>query len=194
MSTPATVHAPAEKTLRVSLPKVTIAMLFCGIVSAAGIGAASAAVSDEDVPSVVVKFRPGESARRTREHARCTARSSSPPSRCARQSIGSAVQNPAVLQMPRTIDHAGGDEDQQLEARRDSRERVEKRLSVAAANLAPERTLDQREVGCDFTAAWRSTPPRISRMRGLDPGPADHAHPLARLEILVMLERNAESA
>ena len=52
MSTPATVHAPAEKSLRVSLPKVTIAMIFCGIVSAAGIGAASAAMPDEESPSM----------------------------------------------------------------------------------------------------------------------------------------------
>jgi UrcA family protein len=57
MNTPATVHAPAEKTVRVSLPKVTIAMILCGIVSAAGIGAASAAASDEDAPSVAVKYR-----------------------------------------------------------------------------------------------------------------------------------------
>jgi UrcA family protein len=51
MNTPAT---------PVSLPKVTIAMILCGIVSAAGISAASAAsapASDEDAPSVVVKYR-----------------------------------------------------------------------------------------------------------------------------------------
>lgn len=35
----------------------TIVMILCGIVSAAGIGAASAAASDEDAPSVVVKYR-----------------------------------------------------------------------------------------------------------------------------------------
>jgi UrcA family protein len=48
MNTPAT---------RESLPKVTIAMILCGIVSAAGISAASAPASDEDAPSVVVKYR-----------------------------------------------------------------------------------------------------------------------------------------
>jgi len=48
MNTPSTLHAP----------KVTIAMILCGIVSAAGIGAASAAVPDEDAPSVVVKYQP----------------------------------------------------------------------------------------------------------------------------------------
>jgi UrcA family protein len=59
MNTPATVHAPAETTVRVPLPKVTIAMILCGIVSAAGIGAASAATApDDDVPSVVVKYQP----------------------------------------------------------------------------------------------------------------------------------------
>lgn len=97
MSTPATVHAPAEKTLRVSLPKVTIAMLFCGIVSAAGIGAASAAVSDQDVPSVVVKFRPEnlltDSGARTVYRKIVLAAEQVCP-----QSIGSAVQSPAVLQ------------------------------------------------------------------------------------------------
>ena len=96
MSTPATVHAPAEKTLRVSLPKVTIAMLFCGIISAAGIGAASAAVSDEDVPSVVVKFRPEnlltDSGARTVYRKIVLAAEQVCP-----QSIGSAVQSPAVL-------------------------------------------------------------------------------------------------
>ena len=97
MSTPATVHAPAKKTLRVSLPKVTIAMLFCGIVSAAGIGAASAAVSDEDVPSVVVKFRPEslltDSGARTVYRKIVLAAEQVCP-----QSVGSAVQNPAVMQ------------------------------------------------------------------------------------------------
>lgn len=42
----------------VSLPKVTIAMILCGIFSAAGIGAASGAAPDENVPSVVVKYQP----------------------------------------------------------------------------------------------------------------------------------------
>ena len=97
MSTPATVHAPAEKTLRVSLPKVTIAMLFCGIVSAAGIGAASAAVSDEDVPSVVVKFRPEslltDSGARTVYRKIVLAAEQVCP-----QSVGSALQSPAVMQ------------------------------------------------------------------------------------------------
>jgi len=97
MSTPATVHAPAEKTLRVSLPKVTIAMLFCGIVSAAGIGAASAAASDEDVPSVVVKFRSDnlltDSGARTVYRKIVLAAEQVCP-----QSGGSALQSPAVLQ------------------------------------------------------------------------------------------------
>jgi UrcA family protein len=52
----ATVHAPAEHTLRVSRPHITIAMILCGIVSAAGIGAASAAVQEDDAPSIVVKY------------------------------------------------------------------------------------------------------------------------------------------
>jgi UrcA family protein len=43
---------------RVSLPKITIAMLICGIVSAAGIGAASAATQDEETLSLTVKYDP----------------------------------------------------------------------------------------------------------------------------------------
>ncbi len=100
MSTPATVHAPAEKTLRVSLPKVTIAMILCGIVSAAGISAASAAsapASDEDAPSVTVKYRPEnlltDSGARTVYRQIVLAAEQVCP-----QSIGSALQSPAVLQ------------------------------------------------------------------------------------------------
>jgi UrcA family protein len=44
--------------VRVSLPKITIAMLVCGIVSAAGIGAASAAVPDDGVLSLRVRYSP----------------------------------------------------------------------------------------------------------------------------------------
>ena len=98
MSTPATVHAPAEKTLRVSLPKVTIAMLFCGIVSAAGIGAASAAVSDEDVPSLAVKFRPAESAHGLGSTHGVPPDSSSPPSRCARRASAAPCRTQPFVQ------------------------------------------------------------------------------------------------
>jgi UrcA family protein len=42
--------------VRMVLPKITIAMLICGVVSAAGIGAASAAQTDEDVPAITVKY------------------------------------------------------------------------------------------------------------------------------------------
>ncbi|HTV96992.1 MAG TPA: UrcA family protein [Steroidobacteraceae bacterium] len=38
--------------------KTTLAMLICGIVGAAGIGAASAATSEDDVPAVTVKYDP----------------------------------------------------------------------------------------------------------------------------------------
>ena len=37
-------------------PKVTLAMILCGIVSAAGMAAASAATQDGDVPSQAVKY------------------------------------------------------------------------------------------------------------------------------------------
>jgi UrcA family protein len=59
MNTPATHQAPAERTVRVSHPQITLAMILCGIVSAAGIGAASAATpADDNVPSTVVKYNP----------------------------------------------------------------------------------------------------------------------------------------
>jgi UrcA family protein len=58
MNPVATVRAPAEHIVRVSRPQITIAMILCGIVSAAGIGAASAAVQEDDAPSIVVKYNP----------------------------------------------------------------------------------------------------------------------------------------
>jgi UrcA family protein len=48
-------RAPLDE-VRVSKPKITLAMLMCGIVSAAGIGAVSAATPDEDVRSVAVRY------------------------------------------------------------------------------------------------------------------------------------------
>jgi UrcA family protein len=57
MTTATTEHARAGK-VRVSLPKITVAMLICGIVSAAGIAAASAATPDENELAVTVKFDP----------------------------------------------------------------------------------------------------------------------------------------
>jgi UrcA family protein len=44
--------------VRMVLPKITIAMMICGIVSAVGVGAASAATSEADVPAVTVKYDP----------------------------------------------------------------------------------------------------------------------------------------
>jgi UrcA family protein len=49
-------HNQEATEVRMVLPKITIAMLICGIVSAAGIGAASAATPDEDVYATTVKF------------------------------------------------------------------------------------------------------------------------------------------
>jgi UrcA family protein len=44
--------------VRMVVPKITIAMMICGIVSAAGVGAASAAAQDDGVPALKVKFDP----------------------------------------------------------------------------------------------------------------------------------------
>ena len=58
MNTPTTSRTPAEQTVRVSHPKITIAMILCGIFSAAGIGAAGAAAQDDAVQTTVVKYQP----------------------------------------------------------------------------------------------------------------------------------------
>jgi len=42
----------------VSRPKIAMAMIACGIIGAAFIGAASAATSDDDVPSITVRYNP----------------------------------------------------------------------------------------------------------------------------------------
>jgi UrcA family protein len=55
------ITAPTEHAARTraSLPKLTIAMLVCGIVSAAGIRASSAATADDDdVMAIKVKYDP----------------------------------------------------------------------------------------------------------------------------------------
>jgi UrcA family protein len=46
------------RQVRMTLPKITLAMMICGIVSAAGIGAASAATADDSAPSLTVKYDP----------------------------------------------------------------------------------------------------------------------------------------
>jgi UrcA family protein len=48
----------ATRPARMVLPKITIAMLICGIVSAAGVGVAVAATGEGDVPAVAVKYDP----------------------------------------------------------------------------------------------------------------------------------------
>jgi UrcA family protein len=48
----------AASPVRLALPKITIAMMVCGIVSAVGVGAASAAASEDDVPAVALKYDP----------------------------------------------------------------------------------------------------------------------------------------
>jgi UrcA family protein len=45
-------------TVSVSKPKITLAMLMCGVVSAACVGAASAATPDEDTRTVAVHYDP----------------------------------------------------------------------------------------------------------------------------------------
>jgi UrcA family protein len=45
-------------TVTVSKPKITLAMIMCGILSAACVGAASAAMPDDDTLSTVVKYDP----------------------------------------------------------------------------------------------------------------------------------------
>jgi UrcA family protein len=51
---------PIESTrqIRVVRPKITLAMILCGVVGAAGIGAVSAATPDDESSSVAVKYDP----------------------------------------------------------------------------------------------------------------------------------------
>jgi len=49
---------PSTRQVRVFRPKITLAMMLCVVVGAAGIGAVSAATPDDETPSVAVKYDP----------------------------------------------------------------------------------------------------------------------------------------
>jgi UrcA family protein len=46
----------AVRQVRMVTPRITIAMMICGVVGALGVGAASAAAGDDEVPAVTVKY------------------------------------------------------------------------------------------------------------------------------------------
>ena len=48
----------SSRQIRVVRPKITLAMILCGVVGAAGIGAVSAATPDDESLSVAVKYHP----------------------------------------------------------------------------------------------------------------------------------------
>ena len=48
----------STRQVRVVRPKITLAMILCGVVGAAGIGAVSAATPDDESPSIAVKYDP----------------------------------------------------------------------------------------------------------------------------------------
>jgi UrcA family protein len=48
----------STRQIRVVRPKITLAMILCGVVGAAGIGAVSAATPDDESLSVAVKYDP----------------------------------------------------------------------------------------------------------------------------------------
>jgi UrcA family protein len=48
----------STRQIRVVRPKITLAMILCGVVGAAGIGAVSAATPDDESLSVAVKYHP----------------------------------------------------------------------------------------------------------------------------------------
>ncbi len=50
--------SPSTRQVRVFRPKITLAMILCGVVGAAGIGAVSAATPDDEALSVTVKYDP----------------------------------------------------------------------------------------------------------------------------------------
>ena len=77
----------------VSRPKVTLMMILCGIVGAVSIGAVNAATTDEDVPTVTVRYSP--SSLETDQGARrCTGGSSTPPSKSARNTAATRTLSP----------------------------------------------------------------------------------------------------
>ncbi len=47
-----------SRQARVSRPKITMAMIVCGMAGAAFIGAASAATLDDDLPRITVRYNP----------------------------------------------------------------------------------------------------------------------------------------
>jgi len=47
-----------DSQVRVVRPKITLAMIICGVIGAAGIGAASAATPDDEALSKVVRYSP----------------------------------------------------------------------------------------------------------------------------------------
>ncbi|HWJ35890.1 MAG TPA: UrcA family protein [Steroidobacteraceae bacterium] len=51
-------HLTSTNHVVVSRPKVTLIMVLCGIVSATAAGAVSAAATDDDVPSLTVRYNP----------------------------------------------------------------------------------------------------------------------------------------
>jgi UrcA family protein len=103
--------------VRMVRPKITLAMIICGVVSAAGIGAVSAATPDEDTLSTTVKYSPQDLATPAATQALyhklvraaadvCPADSSSPrllsPAvrECREQSVARAVfkiNNPSLV-------------------------------------------------------------------------------------------------
>jgi UrcA family protein len=106
-----------SRQVRVVRPKITLAMILCGVVGAAGIGAVSAATPDDEASSVAVKYQPQDLS--TQDGARalyrklvraaeevCPTNSASPlvPStavaECRAQSIARAVfkiNNPSLV-------------------------------------------------------------------------------------------------
>jgi UrcA family protein len=107
----------STRQVRVVRPKITLAMILCGVVGAAGIGAVSAATPDDEASSVAVKYQPQDLS--TQDGARalyrklvraaeevCPTNSASPlvPStavaECRAQSIARAVfkiNNPSLV-------------------------------------------------------------------------------------------------
>ena len=107
----------STRQVRVVRPKITLAMILCGVVGAAGIGAVSAATPDEESSSIAVKYHAQELA--TEAGARvlyrklvraaeevCPPNSASPlmlspaVAKCRAQSIARAVfkvNNPSLM-------------------------------------------------------------------------------------------------
>ena len=182
-STTATTNA--EQFVRVSRPGITLAMILCGIVGAAGMAAASAATLDDEAPAVSIKYNPDTlgteaGARALYRRIVFAAAEVCPNSpgqpfvagvvrQCRDQAIARAVLR---INNPKTRGSARGRLEEGVK-----REGEGAPAWGAALGLGRRPWPFQPGAGCATAAAWRSMPPRISRCAASTPAqPTTRTH------------------